>query len=347
MFTRVRVCPVSLDIRQLVITHGLLMASINKLPSGLWRAQVARHGVRRSASFPTKRAAELWATQQEAEILAGKRGEIPRKTVLQAFERYALEVSPTKRTGTKEALRLRAFGREDWAQKWLTDLTPDDLGKWRDRRALALKPESIRRDLTTLSAVFSTAVKEWRWMESNPVSAVRWPAPGKARTRLPTWREIKRICRACGYVTGQAPQTKTCEIAHILLLSLRTAMRRGEIVGMQAANVDLVQRVVVLPMTKNGDRREVPLSRRALRLMRVVYPQMWTISLGTLDALWRKIMKRLGIVDLHLHDARAAALTSMSKRVPLITLARISGHRDINQLQVYYRATAAQVADQL
>jgi integrase len=323
------------------------MAALSKLPSGLWRAQVARQGVRRSATFPTKRAAELWATQQEAEIMAGKRGEHPRKTVLQALERYALEVSPTKRTGEKEALRLAAFGREDWAQKWLVDLTPDDLGKWRDRRALALKPESIRRDLTTLSAVFSTAVKEWRWMPSNPVSAVRWPAPGKARTRLPTWREIRRICRACGYVTGQPPRTKMCEIAHILLISLRTAMRRGEIVGMQREQVDFARRLVELPITKNGDRREVPLSRRALRLMRVIHPQMWTISLASLDALWRKTTRRLGIVDLHLHDARAAALTSMSKRVDVLTLARISGHRDINQLSTYYRETAAQVADRL
>jgi integrase len=323
------------------------MASITRLPSGLWRCQVARKGVRRSASFETKRAAQLWGAEQEAEITAGARGEFPRKTVGDALTRYAEDVSPTKRTGKREALRLAAFGREDWAKKWLVDLTPDDLGRWRDKRALALKPESIRRDLTTLSAVFATAVKEWRWMASNPVSSVRWPAKGKGRDRLPTWRELKRICRGCGYVTGRAPTTKTGEIPYLLLLSLRTAMRKGEMLGLVAADIDLRARVAKLHETKNGDRREVPLSRRALRILAPIYPRLWTIDSASLDTLWRKKMRALGIENLHLHDMRAAALTSMSRRVDLLTLARISGHRDLSQLQVYYRSTAAQIADRL
>ena len=61
----------------------------------------------------------------------------------------------------------------------------------------------------------------------------------------------------------------------------------------------------------------------------------------------RRHVRRLGIADLRLYDARAAALTSMSRRVDLLTLARISGHRDLSQLQIYYRSTAAQIADRL
>lgn len=329
------------------IPHELPMASITKLPSGLWRAQVARKGVRSSATLPTKRAAQEWAAQQEAEILAGARGEFPRKTVADALARYAREVSPTKKTGAREALRLAAFAREPWAAKLLTDLTPDDLGRWRDRRLLAVQGESIRRDFVTLSTVFGVAVREWRWMASNPVRDVRRPPPGRPRTRLPSWREVKRICRACGYVTGQPPITKTGEIAHILLIALRTAMRKGEILGLAAADVDLAHSVAVLHETKNGDRREVPLSRRAVRLLRVVYPAGWTISSASLDAMWRKVCRRIGVNDLHLHDARAAALTSMARRVDVLTLARISGHRDVGQLMTYYRATPAQIASRL
>lgn len=199
----------------------------------------------------------------------------------------------------------------------------------------------------TLSAVLSTAAKEWRWCAGNVVRDVRWPAPGKARTRLPGWREIKRICRECGYITGQRPNTKTAEVAHILLIALRTAMRKGEILSLSARTVDLGASVALLEDTKNGDRREVPLSRRAVRLLRVVYPCMWSISSASLDSLWRKVCRRIGIMDLHLHDARAAALTSMARRVDVLTLARISGHRDVGQLMTYYRATPAQIAARL
>ncbi len=45
------------------------------------------------------------------------------------------------------------------------------------------------------------------------------------------------------------------------------------------------------------------------------------------------------------HDARASALTWLARRVDVLVLARISGHRDISLLhRVYYRATAAELA---
>jgi integrase len=335
------------DIHGYSFTHGLRMAAFSKLPSGLWRVQVARNGVRRSASFPTKSAAQQWASQLEVELLASKRGGYPRKTVAQALDRYAEEVSPSKRGERWERLRLAAFGRERWAAKWLVDLTSDDLGKWRDLRLLAVSGESVRRDFSLLSAVLSTARKEWGWMGENPVTDVRKPPAGRPRARLPGWREIRLICRSCGYVTGRAPTTLTGEIAYVLLISLRTAMRRGEILGLSAADVDLERGLAVLHMTKNGDRREVPLSQKAVRLVSVLLPGMLSIAPASLDALWRKVCARVGVAGLHLHDARAAALTSMARRVDVLTLARISGHRDIKMLMRYYRETPQQIAARL
>jgi integrase len=323
------------------------MAAFSKLPSGLWRAQVARNGQRRSKSFATKRAAELWAAGVEAELMSAARGDYPRKTVADALERYAIEVSPGKRGARWELLRLQAFGREPWAQRWLAELRPIDLARWRDQRLLGVSGESVRRDFALLSAVLTTARREWGWMGDSPLAQVSKPAPGRPRTRLPTWREIRRICRACGYVTGQPPATLTCQVAYALLVSLRTAMRRGELLSLTAADVDLQRGVSRLEMTKNGDRRVVPLSRRAVRLLRPMLPAMWTVSPASLDALWRKVCARAGVDGLHLHDARAAALTSMARRVDVLTLARISGHRNVQQLMTYYRETPEQIAGRL
>jgi len=136
-------------------------------------------------------------------------------------------------------------------------------------------------------------------------------------------------------------------VAYALLVSLRTAMRRGEILSLTAADVDLVKRVARLEMTKNGDSRKVPLSRKAVRLLRPMLPGLWSISAASLDALWRKVCRRAGVEGLHLHDARAAALTSMARREDVLTLARISGHRNVQQLMTYYRETPAQIADRL
>jgi hypothetical protein len=83
------------------------IAFINKTENG-WRAQVSRQGIRKSKVLPTQRAAKDWAARIEFEILNGdkleawlRRGEL--------FDRYAREVSPTKRGERWEVIRLKKF----------------------------------------------------------------------------------------------------------------------------------------------------------------------------------------------------------------------------------------------
>lgn len=60
------------------------------------------------------------------------------------------------------------------------------------------------------------------------------------------------------------------------------------------------------------------------------------------------IADRLMIEDLHFHDTRAEALTRLARKVDVLTLAKISGHKDLRILQnAYYRETAEQIAARL
>lgn len=322
--------------------HQFPMASVYKLPSGLWRAQVARNGQRKSATFSTKSAANQWATQLEAEIMAAKRGEIPKKTARQALERYAAEVSPKKKGRRWEVLRLRAFAREEWAERWLTAVTSSDIAAWRDKRLQGVTPGSVQRDFNLLRSVFTLARKEWGWIGDNPMANVANPGDNKPRKRRIGWREIRAICRALGY----PGPSKSAQVALAFLLALRTGMRVGELLSLTPATVDLNARVAHLTDTKNGDDRDVPMTRKAVRLITGWIG--WTVDAASLDALFRKARDRCGIKDLHFHDSRAEALTRLSRKVDVMTLGKISGHRDLNLLQrVYYRETAAQIAARL
>lgn len=318
------------------------MASLYKLPSGLWRAQVARSGQRLSSTFDTKSAANQWALKVEAELIAAKRGDVPKKTVAEALDRYAVEVSPKKRGARWEILRLNAYKAEPWAARWLTNLSPADLAAWRDRRLLGVTPGSVQRDFNLLRAVFTKARKEWGWLDGDPLAGVENPGDNRPRKRRTRWGEIRAICRALGY----PGDTKSAEVARAYLIAHRTAMRAGEILSLTPKTVDLRKRVAHLRNTKNGDDRDVPLSRKACRLFEGWAG--WTVHASSLDALFRKARDRCGIKDLHFHDARADALTRMSKKVDVLTLAKISGHRDVNLLsRVYYRVTAAEIAARL
>lgn len=315
------------------------MASFRKLASGLWRAEVFRKGVRKTATRETKSEAKAWATAVEAEILAGKYGEAPKKTARDALERYGKEVSPGKKGCRFELLRLAAFAREPWADQWLSRLTPAHLSAWRDRRLRVVTPGSVQRDFNLLRAVFTIARKEWGWLTTSPLDGVTNPGNNKPRTRRVHWREVKAICRALGY----GSDTKSAEVALAFLIALRTAMRAGEILSLTPDAVDLRARVAHLKDTKNGDDRDVPMTKAAARLFRGW--QGWTVSSASLDALFRKARDKCGIKGLHFHDSRAEALTRLARKVDVLTLAKISGHRDINLLStVYYRESASQIA---
>lgn len=314
------------------------MAHFYRLPSGYWRAQVAKAGVRRSQSFPTKAKAQAWAAAVETEALAGRRGEAVRRTLRDLLERYRDEESPKKRGGPWEVRRidfmLGEFGLP-FADKWLADITPEHFAAWRDLRLKGVKSSSVNRDMNVLSAALRCAAREWRWLPASPLSDVRRPRQPPARKRLITWREIRAMLVQLGYRGGK-PANKTQQVGHAFLVSLHTGMRAGEVLS-----AELRGSVAHLAMTKNGDPRDVPLSARARKLMALC---AYTIDSASLDALFRKARVKAGLEGFTFHDARATALTRISKKVDVLTLARISGHKDINELMTYYRATPESIA---
>ena len=317
------------------------MAYIRKRTNG-WRAEVERAGVRESATFATKSAAEAWARKTESDLLARKRGALPKYTVMQALEKYAEEVTPKKRGAQWELRRISVFMAARWATKLLQDLTTADLAAWRDERLLGITPGSVRRDLTVLRSILKTAVKEWQWIDVSPLDDLEAPEENRARDRRIAWQEVRAMCRALGYVTGRV-KTKQQETALAFLLALRTAMRAGELMSLTPADVDLDKRVAHLDMTKNGEARDVPLSKAAARL----FGQWrgWTVDGASRDALFRKARARAGLEGFTFHDARAEALTRMSKKLTPFQLARVSGHKDLSILLArYYRETASEIA---
>src|SRR5438876_9719490 len=64
-------------------------------------------------------------------------------------------------------------------------------------------------------------------------------------------------------------------------------------------------------------------------------------------ALFRKAKGRAEIKGLHFHDSRAEALTRLSRKVDVLTLARIVGHRDPRSLMIYYRESAEDIATRI
>lgn len=312
----------------------------------VWRVQIRKGGKSYNATFPLKVQAQEWAAQIEAEIVAGKLGKVPDKTFADLLTRYRDEVTQTKRGARAEGLRLARSMTDAIGLLKLSELTPDQVGRWRDRRLQVVGPASVNREWNTLSHACTVAVKEWRWLMENPFSAARRPPDPEPRQRVMTQAEVDAILHACGddYTTAMG------RVGLILLFALETAMRAGEICGMVWPNVH--ERHVHLPRTKNGSARDVPLSSAALAILAKLprdAATVFDVPSATLDALFRKAKARALVSGVTFHDSRRTALTRLAQRFqnPL-DLARISGHRDLRILsQVYYAPTIDSLADRL
>lgn len=319
------------------------MASIIKHKRG-FRAFIDRKGIRKSKVFPTRQEAKDWAAREEYKIANGAKV-AAKMRLADLFDRYAREVSPSKRGHRWEVIRLEKLAREI-GDRQLGDLEPKHFAEWRDERLLSVSPGSVRREMGLLGSVLRHAREEWGLMHDNPLKGVRKPSEPPARDRLPTQDEIERM----RHVAGDDLSTATVRTLHAFLFACETGMRAGEIVGLTWDCVDLDGRVAHLPMTKNGHARDVPMTKDAVSLLEMLprTDPCFGLSSQQLDALFRSIKDKACIDGLTFHDSRAYALTKLSRKVDVLTLAKISGHRDLRiLLQRYYRESASDIAKRL
>lgn len=331
------------------------MASIRKV-GDRWRVEVRKRGVYASESFRTKADASRWALEQESGIEDARVGKVPRKTLGDAFDRYARDVTPNKRGWRAEGIRIKKFKSIiPFVDKLLADITADDWGAWRDSLAKGdgerkpLKPGSIRRDFNIIRAMCALALEEWGWLKVNVLLKVKSPPapPGKKRVMLPL--EVEKLCAALGYAGGK-PATKSQRVAVGLLFALETGMRAGEVFGLLPENVAARARVVHLPLTKNGEARDVPLSKRALDLLELAAGEglAFGVTTASADGLFRKYRPpALRGITFHASRHTAATRLGSSGKLTPFELCRMFGWTDMKQALVYFNASASDIAAKL
>lgn len=319
------------------------MASILPYRNG-WRVQIKLKSGRDSATFRTKREAAQWALEREAEITGAK---LPDKTLADALSRYKRDVAPLHKGERWESLRLDNLATYPLARMPVAAISGPDVATWRDARLGDVAAATVAREMTLLRSVFEACRLDWGWIRVNPMADVKKPRAPTSRKRRITADEIDRVTLACELDTLRA-DTALNRTGLAFLFALETAMRAGEILGMQWADVSA--KSVRLPQTKNGDVRSVPLSLKAreiIALLPVMDAPVFNLHPGTRDALWRRAVARTGIANLHFHDARAEAIWRLSKKLDVMELARVIGHRNLSSLLLYYAVSADELADKL
>lgn len=315
-----------------------------------WRARVRLKGCDESKEFTTKAAAQSWALELERDIRAGAEGGLSSRSLQDAFDRYLRDIAPGRAGSRWEEIRLGALAASTTCRlpmrKPVVEVTTAMLAAWRDQRLKEVSNGTVAREMTLLSGVFEHARREWQWIRLNPLRDVRKPKEPKARRRGVLTSEIEGVCTALGF--EQEVTTLSHQVAVAFLFAIETAMRAGEILALthDCVHADFVH----LKKSKNGDARDVALSKEAVRLLGLLPKggtKCFTVSSASLDALFRKARDRAGCPDLHFHDSRSEAITRLSKRLDVLELARMVGHRDPRSLMFYYSKSASDIAKKL
>ena len=321
------------------------MASIRKR-NGKWQVRINRDDISVTKTFSNKKDGETWARLTEVAI---ERNEFTLKTQMtterlgQLFDQYNNEVAPLHRSKTTSF--MLASLKSKLGDVRIDTFNARDLADWRDKRLKEVKPASVVRELNTLSAVLNHARKEWCFQIGNPVADIKRPTVGASRTRRLMDGEESNLI-------GALPPV----YANVVRFALTTSMRRGEVLSLLWSNVNMDMQVAVLPMTKNGEIRRVPLSKDAIGILKEqrltnvqsITGKVFDVTQISLDKAWRKACRKTGIFGLRFHDLRHEAISRLFEiGLNPMEVSSISGHKTLQMLKRYTHLKAEDLAKKL
>lgn len=315
-----------------------------------WQAKVRKKGYPvQTKVFRTRSDAQAWARAIETQMDRGvfvSRKEAENTTLMEALDRYAKEVSALKKGVTQEISMIGKINESPLSSMVLAAIQGKDIAKYRDSMlADSYSPITIKRRLSLISHLFTIADKEWGMDGlANPVQRVSVQKPNNARDRRLVDDEEKRLLAAAQEYGEPLPS--------IIRFALETAMRRGEIAAMLWRHVDLRSCVLLVPDSKSGDPRRVPLSSRALTVLthlpRRVDGKVWGMRADSITQAFERACSRASIENLRFHDLRHEAASRLfEKGLNPMQVAAITGHKTLQMLKRYTHLKAEDLAKML
>jgi integrase len=325
------------------------MATIRRRGTA-WHVQVRRRGRQAlTRSFSSKKAAELWAREQDRNAdlgrpLSDEVRRAPLPTLGEALDRYRAEVTVGKRGAVQEGFLLGVLRRQPFATLEMPLVTPTIVAAFRDRRLRSVSPATVRRELAVLSHCFEIGRREWGIAVPNPVKEIRLPSPSNARERRLT--DLEQVA-----LDDALARSRTWYLKPLVALAIETGMRKGELLSLEWKDVHLERRTATLPLTKNGSRRVVPLTVEALAVLKrlsssgdLVFP----VSAVAVRQAWDRVTAKASIPDFRFHDLRHEAISRFFEMgLTVAEVAFVSGHKDVRMLFRYTHLRADHVLSRI
>jgi len=238
-----------------------------------------------------------------------------------------------------------------WASLALGDLTRMQVIQWHQEIGRTRGFTAANQALVALHAMYVKA-QDWELYDGkNPAARVKkFSTP--SRQRFIQANELPWLVKS---LSEELPHVEL-----FFLCLLLTGCRVGELRAAQWTDLDLERGLWHKPTTKNGRSHTVPLAAVLIqRLHQLPRHTVWVFpshpngiyacragqwSRTAIQAVWKRIRKRTGLVDVHVHDLRrtcASWLAINGSNLPVIQ--QVLNHSSLAVTQTYARLSVAPV----
>lgn len=294
-------------------------------------------------------------------------------------DHYEDHAAARLKNGTKSVARVKAIWKALLGKR-MTDITAREVDKLRNGRILAgVAPATVNRDVAALSGVFS------HWVENT--AGTRHPLVGlealavadDETVRYLTPDESKRLRQALADRDAAASEARNnanewriqrgyellpeisgyCDhITPMVILSLNTGVRQGELFSLAWEQVDLQMKTITVlaSHSKGNTTRVVPLNAEALAVLTTIKPEVATglvfkspVTGGRFNNVkkaWAEVTKAAKLETLRWHDLRHDFASQLVMRgAPLFTVQKLLGHANSRMTQRYAKLAPGALAD--
>lgn len=364
-------------------------------PSGIksWNVQWSRASSKSLGKWPgvtveaarTKARAVLAEADQHGAPLAVIEASKPKPLTLGDFIRdhYASWAKANQKAGQATVDAIEAvFG--SLYERELVNLVALDLERIKSHRLKAgIKPATVNRDLSRIRGALSRAV-DWGMLAQHPMKSVK-QAKGADDSRVrylsrdeETRLRIALVSRENGRRASRerhnawheargtaghqqwAADGYTDHLAPMALLALNTGMRRGELLGLEWASVNLQAKILTVTAgnAKSRKARHLPLNAEAMDVLtrwkaqagkgaRLVFPSPKTGGrMDNINSSWEEVCSAAELADFRFHDLRHSfASRLVMAGVDLNTVRELLGHSDIRMTLRYAHLAPDKLAE--
>jgi integrase len=314
-----------------------------------------------TATFERLTDAKNWVQQTEAAMREGryfKSAASKKHTVADMITRYLTQLSKDSAKRHKDVCGKLQWWKDELGYALLADLTKATINEkieilsartytLNSGKVKRITPATVNRYITAFSHVCTVAVNEWEWLEQHPLQKISKKKEPRGRVRFLNDDERAALLEVC----------KTSEskfLYSIVVLALSTGARRGEIMNLKWQDVDFERRVITLHITKNGDRRILPLAGKALEEITALHQKRDTVSdyifpspynprrPWNIQGAWNTAVTKAKLQDFRFHDLRHSAASYLAMNgASLAEIAEVLGHKTLQMVKRYAHLSEA------